>query len=157
MAISGNRIVATTAKRDGLEGTPPPVCSKIVPVAPPASYYDPSLGATVLQPAEYEGQVRFVENGDQIYTMYVVVNLRSLVTDCGNFTTATSLAVNGDLYDGGNFTTGFSLAWNEDILDGAASVAVLEWKPCGLFSRAIDSRTGRAYDPLAGFYNVLAN
>ena len=117
MAIVGNRIAATTAKKDGLEGTPPPVCSKVAPVAPPASYYDSNAGATVLQPAEYEGQVRAVERQPgESYALYVVVN------------TAPS-----------------------------GQPETLEWKLCAAISGYLDSRTGLPYDPLADFYNVLAN
>ena len=160
MAINGNRIVAKTTQRDGVRGTPPPVCGEIVPVAPPTPYFSPN-GSAYSQPAEYQGQVKFVEtDDDQVYTMYVVVNLGSSITDGGNFTTSASLAENSFPYDGGNFTTDFSFAFNEDILDGDADIEsnqVLEWKPCGLFSRAIDPRTGRVYDPLADFHSVLAN
>lgn len=160
MAINGSRIVTTTVRRDGIKGTPPPVCGEIVPVAPPVPYFSPN-GSAYSQPAEYIGQVKFVEtDDDEIYTMYVVVNFGSSITDGGNFTTSASLAENSFPYDGGNFTTDFSFAFNEDILDGDASIEsnqVLEWKRCGLFSRTIDSRTGEPYDPLAEFYHPLAN
>lgn len=160
MAVNGNRIVVTTVHRDGIKGTPPPVCGEIVPIAPPVPYFSPN-GSAYSQPAEYQGQVKFVEtDNDQVYTMYVVVNTGSQVIDGGNFTNTASLAETTDLYDGGNFTTGISQSWTEVILDGdtsSASGQILEWKPCGLFSRAIDSRTGKVYDPLGDFYNPLAN
>lgn len=160
MAINGNRIVVTTVHRDGIKGTPPPVCGEIVPVAPPVPYFSPN-GSEYSQPAEYQGQVKFVEtDNDQVYTMYVVVNVGSSIIDGGNFTTGISLGEDGDLYDGGNFTIGRSIAADTDIIDGDSNVAsnlVLEWKPCGLFSRTIDPRTGEPYDPLAEFYHPLAN
>lgn len=160
MAINGNRIVVTTVNRDGTRGTPPPVCGEIVPVAPPSGYYSPN-GNPAYQTPEYIGQVKFVEtDDDKVYAMYVVVNFGSSITDGGNFTATTSLADDTYQYDGGNFTTGVSTAYNQDILDGDGDVApnqVLEWKPCGLFSRTIDPRTGKVYDPLADFYNPLAN
>ena len=31
------------------------------------------------------------------------------------------------------------------------------WKRCGLLSGTLDPRTGKPYDPLAGFYSPLAN
>lgn len=117
MAIGSNRIVATTAKREGLKGILSPACSKIAPVAPPTSYYDSTAGATVQQPAEYEGQTRFLERQPgEPYAIYVVVN------------TAPS-----------------------------GQPEVLEWKLCAPISGYLDLRTGLPYDPLADFYNPLAN
>ena len=33
----------------------------------------------------------------------------------------------------------------------------LEWKRCSVYTYAADPRTGQPYDPLASFYNNLAN
>lgn len=119
MAIESNRITATTVHKDGTKGTPPPVCGKIVPVAPPEPYFNPVDLSGVSQPAEYEGQIRFVEDASgEYYTAYVVVRLQ---------------------------------------VDIPPSVPRLVWKPCIFASGTLDPRTGKSYDPLASFYNVLAN
>lgn len=76
MTIEQGRIVATSAKREGMANVvkPTPFCPLIASVVPPISYITPS--GFFPQPAEYEGQVRVVENSSNgEYSMYVVVKI----------------------------------------------------------------------------------
>lgn len=76
MAIEPNRIVLTSAKREGVVGAikPTPLCSLIIGAVSPSGYGAP--GESFPQPAEYEGQTRIVETSSGTeYNMYVVVDL----------------------------------------------------------------------------------
>lgn len=76
MAIGQNRIVITSAKREGVVNAvkSTPLCSLIVGAVPPSQYRTPD--GFFPQPAEYEGQVRIVETSSGTeYNMYVVVDL----------------------------------------------------------------------------------
>ena len=60
------------------------------------------------------------------------------------------------IVDNGDFVFTMYVAVRKEQVTGLPDTALL-WKPCIFASGTLDPRTGKPYDPLASFYNVLAN
>lgn len=81
MAIEGNLLVVTSAKREGLSSglVPTPICSIISNAPPP--FIRRNAAGVFEQPAEYEGQTRVVETSTRYqYNLYVVVDIGGVLT-----------------------------------------------------------------------------